>query len=88
MKPIDSLVLGTVNAPYSKKLDAAGLVACILDPDESKAAAGPMSSFFYEISPALQMQFAEAHSIPTAALRAAAAAFDTWSGQKNHLLVA
>jgi hypothetical protein len=88
MQPIDSLVLSTVNAPYSKKLDAIGLVACIFDPVESKAAAGPMSSFFYDVSPALQMEFAKAHNIPMAVLRAAAASFDAWSGQTSRLLVA
>jgi len=88
MSPIDSLVLSTVNAPYSQKLDAATLVSCILDPVKGKVAAGPLSSFFYDVSPKLQMDFAKAHGISVAVLRNAAASFDAWSGQKSHLLAA
>ncbi|WP_159949971.1 hypothetical protein [Rhizobium sp. 18065] len=88
MLPIDSLVLSTVNAPYSKKLDASALVTCILDAVQSKAAAGPMSSFFYEVSPKLQMEFAKAHGVSIAVLLNAAASFDAWSGQKSQLLAA
>ena len=37
---VPALVLATVNAPYSKKLDAAELVQCLLDPTAAKAACG------------------------------------------------
>ena len=53
-----ALVLATINAPYSEKLDAQGLAHCLLDPTAAKAAAGPMSSFFGEVKPALQIDFA------------------------------
>lgn len=85
MSSVDSLVLSTVNAPYSKKLDAMTLANYILEPAKSKTAAGPMSSFFYEVSPDLQFAFAEAHGISVAALKAAAAFFDAWSGNKSAL---
>lgn len=85
MSPIDSLVLSTVNAPYSKKLDAMTLVAMILEPAKSKAAAGPMSSFFYDVSPKLQLEFAKAHGISVECLEAASQFFDAWSGMKSKL---
>lgn len=86
MLPIDALVLGTVNAPYSNKLDAETLAQIILDPHKSKAAPGPVSSFFYDVSPKLQVEFAAAHGIDIAALEAAAQFFDEWSGMKSPLL--
>lgn len=85
MSRIDSLVLSTVNAPYSKKLDAKTLAQILLDPPKSKAAAGPMSSFFYDVSPKLQLEFAKAHGISVSAFEAAAQFFDEWSGMKNKL---
>jgi hypothetical protein len=77
---IDSLVLGTVNAPYSDKLDALTLAECLVEPHKSKAHAGPMSSFFYEVKPELQIEFAASHGISYAQLAAAAMDFDLWSG--------
>lgn len=85
MSSVDSLVLSTVNAPYSKKLDAMTLANYILEPAKSKTSAGPMSSFFYEVSPDLQIAFAEGHGISIAALKSAASFFDAWSGQKSAL---
>ncbi|NEJ64887.1 hypothetical protein [Rhizobium ruizarguesonis] len=85
MSSVDSLVLSTVNAPYSKKLDAMTLANYILEPAKSKTAAGPMSSFFYEVSPDLQFAFAETHGISIEALKVAAVFFDAWSGQKSVL---
>ena len=77
---IDSMVLATVNAPYSKTLDAEALVFFILNPREAKAAAGPMSSFFYDVDRELQEKFAAAHDIPENVLDRAAQWFDAWSG--------
>lgn len=85
MSRIDSLVLSTVNAPYSKKLDAMTLVQMILEPSKSKTAAGPMSSFFYDVSPKLQLEFAKAHGISVATLKTASQFFDAWSGMKSKL---
>ena len=75
------LVLTTVNAPYSKKLDAQELVQCLLDPSSAKAACGPMSSFFGDVKPELQIAFAEMHGISHEQLVAAAKAFAEFSGQ-------
>ena len=75
------LVLTTVNAPYSKKLDAQGLVQCLLDPSQAEAACGPMSSFFGDVKPELQIAFAEMYGITHAQLVAAAKTFAEYSGQ-------
>jgi hypothetical protein len=75
------LVLATVNAPYSKKLDAQELVQCLLDPSSAKTACGPMSSFFGDVEPELQIAFAEMHGISRDQLIAAAKAFAEFSGQ-------
>jgi hypothetical protein len=78
---IDILVLTTVNAPYRLRLDAGGLIECLNDPAKMRAAAGPMSSFFYDVGIDLQRRFAEAHGIQQSALESAANLFDSWSGQ-------
>jgi hypothetical protein len=79
------LVLSTVNAPYSKKLDAQGLVQCLLDPTAAKAACGPVSSFFGDVKPELQIAFAQMHGITHAQLVAAAKTFAAYSGQSYPL---
>jgi hypothetical protein len=79
------LVLATVNAPYSRKLDAQGLAHCLTDPTAAEAASGPMSSFFGEVEPALQIDFAGQFNITEAQLAAAAKAFATYSGQSYPL---
>jgi hypothetical protein len=77
---IDSLVLGTTNAPYSLKLTADDIVACINEPVKSKSMAGPMSSFFYDVKMDLQLEFASAHNIPYVQLAAAAMFFSNSAG--------
>jgi len=76
-----ALVLATINAPHSKKLDAMELVHCLLDPDAAEQACGPMSSFFGEVDPGLQFASARMHGIADAQLVAAAKAFAAYSGQ-------
>jgi hypothetical protein len=79
------LVLTTINAPYSKKLDAQGLVHCLLDPVAAREACGPMSSFFGDVQPELQAGFARMHGITDAQLVAAAKTFAAYSGQSYPL---
>jgi hypothetical protein len=74
-------VLTTVNAPHSKQLDAQALVHCLLDPAEALDWPGHMSSFFGELDPQLQKEFASVHGISEAALVAAARAFAAYSGE-------
>jgi hypothetical protein len=80
-----ALVLTTVNAPHSKKLDAQQLVYCLLDQTAAKAVPGHMSSFFGEVEPALQMGFASLFKITQPQLTAAAKAFATYSGESYPL---
>lgn len=82
---VPALVLATVNAPYSKKLDAAELVQCLLDPTAAKAACGPVSSFFGDVKHELQIAFAKMHGIAEAQLVAAAKTFAAYSGQSYPL---
>jgi hypothetical protein len=80
-----TLVLTTVNAPFSQKLDAAELVHCLLDPAAAKAMPGHMSSFFGEVKPALQIGFAGMFYITESQLSAAAKAFASYSGESYPL---
>jgi hypothetical protein len=80
-----ALVLATVNAPHSEKLDAQGLAHCLLDHAAAKAKPGHMSSFFGEVEPDLQIAFAEQFGIPAATVVAAAKAFASFSGQSYPL---
>jgi len=75
------LVLATVNASFSEKLDAQGLAHCLLDPAAAKALPGHMSAFFGEVKPALQVGFAGMYGITPAQLSVAAKAFAKYSGE-------
>jgi len=79
------LVLTTVNAPFSQKLDALELVHCLLDPAAAKALPGHMSSFFGEVTPALQIAFANMFNVTEPQLSAAAKAFAAYSGESYPL---
>lgn len=79
------LVLATVNAPYSDKLDAQELAHCLLDPPSARAACGHMSSFFGDVEPELQIAFAEMYGINRDQLVAAAKTFAEFSGQSYPL---
>ena len=76
-----TLVLTTVNAPYSQQLDAQTLVHCLQDQSAAKAVPGHMSSFFGEVKPALQQAFADFYDIPYSVLVSAAKAFASYSGE-------
>ena len=76
-----ALVLATVNAPYSTKLDALELAHCLLDPAAAKAVPGHMSTFFGEVKPALQVGFASMFDITELQISAAAKAFAMYSGE-------
>ncbi len=80
-----ALVLTTINAPYSKQLDAQELAFCLLHPEAAKAVPGHMSSFFGELSPKLQIEFAYSFSITEQQLAAAAKTFAIYSGESYPL---
>ena len=79
------LVLTTVNAPYSQHLDAYELVAFLLDHSAAKTVPGHMSSFFGEVKPELQIEFAQMFGVSEPQLVAAAKSFATYSGQSYPL---
>lgn len=84
MSPVSS-VLTTVNAPYSKKLDAPALAYCLTHPEAAKASPGQMSAFFGEVAPDLQKAFACEFHISEATLIEAARAFGEYSGEQYPL---
>ncbi len=79
------LVLTTVNAPYSQQLTAQELVRCLLDHAAAKAVPGHMSSFFGDVKPELQVEFAHLHDISDAQLSNAAKTFAEFSGESYPL---
>ena len=85
MKAPFALILATVNAPYSEMLDAQGLANCLLDQEAAKAKPGHMSSFFGEVQPAQQTEFAHQFNITNEQLAAAAKNFAAYSGQSYPL---
>lgn len=75
-----ALIMATVNAPYSKQLQAEELAYCLLHPAAAKRLPGHMSSFFGDVQPDLQKWFAHAHNISEDQLISAAKAFANYSG--------
>lgn len=75
------VVVEKVNAPYRDRLEAEGIARCLRDPDAAKARPGHMSSFFGEVEPELQVEFAQQFGIDDERLAAAARSFAAWSGE-------
>jgi hypothetical protein len=80
-----ALILTTVNAPYSQKLDAKALAHCLLHQQAALAVPGHMSAFFGEVEPDLQAAFAEFANISHSQLIASAKAFAEYSGESYPL---
>lgn len=78
-------VLTTVNAPYSDQLDGAALAHCLANIELAKQHPGHVSAFFGEVPLVQQVEFAAAHHIPFAALKAFAVEFSAWSGESYPL---
>lgn len=78
---IDSLVITTINIPYSKKLDVQTLVSCLKNPDDVRFFSGPMSSFFTDVSAELKREFAAFHELSEIEMKVASDAFAVWSGK-------
>ncbi len=74
-------VLTTVNAPYSDKLDAVALAHCLQDASAAMSKPGHMSSFFGEVPPEDQKEFAAAFDISASTLSNAAKKFASYSGE-------
>jgi hypothetical protein len=82
---IAALVLTTVNAPYSQKLDAQALADCLLHQQAALAVPGHMSAFFGEVEPTLQVAFADFANVSHAQLVVSAKAFAKYSGESYPL---
>jgi 2C-methyl-D-erythritol 2,4-cyclodiphosphate synthase len=80
-----ALILTTVNAPHSQKLDVHALADCLLHADAALAAPGHMSSFFGDVKPDLQIAFAHLVNVSQEQLVASAKAFANYSGESYAL---
>ncbi len=80
-----ALVLATINAPHSEKLDGDALTNCLLNQTAAKEKPGHMSAFFGEVAPEDQKGFAALFGIPEATLIDAAKAFARYSGESYPL---
>jgi hypothetical protein len=79
-------VLSTVNAPFSKQLDGAGLAHCLTDMEAAKAFSGQVGSFLIEVPLAQQKSFAAEYGISAQELKAFAEKFSAWSGESRKLI--
>jgi hypothetical protein len=82
----EHLVLATVNAPYSDKLDGVSLAHCLSDIDLAKQYPGQVSAFLGEVPVQQQVEFAAAHQIAVDDLKAFAARFSAWSGETYQIV--
>jgi hypothetical protein len=80
-----ALILTTVNASYSQKLDAHTLADCLLRADAALGVPGHMSSFFGDVKPDLQIAFANMVNVSHEQLVASAKAFANYSGESYAL---
>jgi len=64
----DALVLGTVNAPYRREINARDLSRCLRREELSEWLVH-IATFFTDVDPSLVLQFAELHDIPVTDLR-------------------
>jgi hypothetical protein len=80
-----ALILATVNAPYSTKLSAQELAHCLLDHAAARDVPGHMSSFFGDVKPELQLEFANLFGITHSQLAVAAKTFSSYSGESYPL---
>lgn len=80
-----AMVMATVNAPYREQLKASELALCLSDLAHAKLMPGHVSSFFGEIDPVLQLEFARQFNITHADLTRTAKDFASFSGQSYAL---
>ena len=79
---VDKLVLGTVNAPYRRSIDAATLRSCLakLDLDQWLV---HVATFFTDVAPELVFKFADQHGIARSKLAKAYLAMKRKTGEQN-----
>lgn len=84
-KSTDNLVLGTVNAPWKRAIDAETLSRQIKEGNTSDWLCH-IATFFSEVSPSLITEFAAAHSIDRETLIAAYQKVREETGEANSTL--
>lgn len=81
-----TLVLTTMNAPHSEKLDEEALVYCLTHKAAAKNKPGHMSAFFGDVALGAQKEFAAHCGISEPTLIDAAKAFAIYSGESYPLV--
>ncbi|WP_246504254.1 hypothetical protein [Bradyrhizobium agreste] len=84
-RDVDQLVLGTINAPYRRKINSTDLVARLTSREWQNWIAHVVT-FFTEVRPELVLQFARLHAIPVRDLVAAYHAMTSATGETNPTL--
>uniref|UniRef100_UPI0002F862EB hypothetical protein n=1 Tax=Bradyrhizobium sp. (strain ORS 278) TaxID=114615 RepID=UPI0002F862EB len=82
---IDQLVLGTINAPYRRTMEAVDLVDRLTSRDWQNWIAHVVT-FFTEVRPALVLEFARLHAIPIRDLAASYRSMKSATGESNPAL--
>jgi hypothetical protein len=82
---IDQLVLGTINAPYRRTMEAADLVDRLTSRDWQNWIAH-VATFFTEVRPELVLEFARLHAIPMQNLAASYRSMKSATGESNPAL--
>ncbi len=85
--PMDGLVLGTVNAPWKRSIDAVGLTRAITE-QQTDAWLVHLATFFTEVRCGLILSFARAHNIGLSSLSAAYSCIKDATGESNAMLEA
>lgn len=78
---LDNLVLGTVNAPWKRSIDADALTRAIIN-NETDEWLCHLATFFGEVRRGLILEFAEAHEIPSDNLLACYEIIKTRTGEQ------
>lgn len=84
---VDNLVLGTVNAPWKRNIDADAL-ACAVSTGQVEGWLVHVATFFSEVRSGLILAFAKSHHISAPALLAAYAKVKALTGEANDTLEA
>jgi len=79
---IDSIVLGTVNAPFRRSIDAATLSECLRTGVVGEWIV-QVAAFFTDVRPELVLEFAKRHGIDTADLARTYHVVRDVSGERN-----
>jgi len=82
VKNVDGLVLGTVNAPWKRRLDALQLAHAVVT-NQTEDYLPQLATFFGEVSPRLVVSFADQHQISRENLTHAYRSVAALTGERN-----